>query len=65
VALVAANRNSSGAVHTDVPGVIAAQDLLPQKARLLLTLSLATARDSAQVPELFAKYGRPQTKELP
>ena len=60
VALVAANRNATGAVHTDVPGVIAAQDLLPQKARLLLTLSLATARDSHQVSELFAKYGQPQ-----
>lgn len=58
--LVAANRNTSGAVHPDVPGVIAAQDLHPQKARLLLTLSLAAARDPRQVEELFAEYGTPQ-----
>ncbi|MEV0622974.1 asparaginase [Nonomuraea sp. NPDC050404] len=60
VVLVAANRNTAGAVHADVPGVISAQDLLPQKARLLLTLSLATAADPRQVGELFAKYGRPE-----
>ncbi|TMR23426.1 asparaginase [Nonomuraea turkmeniaca] len=60
VALVAANRNTTGAVHAEVPGVIAAQDLLPQKARLLLTLSLATAHDLQQLQERFAKYGTPQ-----
>ncbi|GAB3158681.1 L-asparaginase 2 [Micromonospora sonneratiae] len=57
VVVVAANRNNSGAVY-DTPGpVIPAEDLLPQKARLLLLLALSRSSDPAQVRSLFQRYG--------
>jgi L-asparaginase len=61
IVFVAANRNGSGAVYdSGVPGVVAAEDLLPQKARLLLTLSLAMSDDLGQIKAWFSEYGAPQ-----
>ena len=60
VALVAANHNNSGAVYAEVPGVIAAEDLSPQKARMLLILALASTGDPKQVRSWFAGTGTPQ-----
>jgi L-asparaginase len=60
VTLVAANHNNSGAVHTTPPGVIPAEDLSPQKARLLLQLSLAATQDPKKVQSWFADYAAPQ-----
>lgn len=59
--VVAGNRNGSGAVYdTGVPGVVAAEDLLPQKSRLLLLLALARTDDVEQIASWFAEYGVPQ-----
>jgi L-asparaginase len=59
--IVAANRNTSGAVYeTGVPGIISAEDLLPQKARLLLTLGLALTSDLDQLRSWFHEYGVPE-----
>ncbi|MCG5217075.1 asparaginase [Streptosporangium soli] len=60
VKLVAANRNNAGAVHAAVPGVISAGDLSPQKARLLLLLSLASTDDPKKIQSWFTGYGTPQ-----
>jgi L-asparaginase len=61
VVFVAANRNISGAVYDPgVPGVVAAEDLLPQKARLLLMLSLALTGNVEQIQHWFSVYGVPQ-----
>ena len=58
IVFVATNRNGSGAVYdTGVPGVISAEDLLPQKARLLLALALALSTDVAQIKVWFEKFG--------
>ena len=60
VVFVAASRNTSGAVYVSQPGLIAAEDLRPQKARILLQLALAFSSDPAQVPVWFARYGLTQ-----
>ncbi|WP_203860166.1 asparaginase [Plantactinospora mayteni] len=60
VTVVAANRNVTGAVY-DTPGaVIPAEELRPQKARLLLLLALARTDDPAQVRAWFQRYGVPE-----
>ncbi|MFD0394689.1 hypothetical protein ACFQ3Z_29805 [Streptomyces nogalater] len=61
VTVVAAARTGGGAVYdAHAPGVLPAEDLLPQKARILLLLTLATTREPADVAERFARYGVPQ-----
>ncbi|MGW1598293.1 asparaginase [Streptomyces sp. NPDC002343] len=61
VTVVAAARTGGGAVYdAHAPGVLPAEDLLPQKARVLLLLTLATTREPAAVAERFARYGVPQ-----
>lgn len=59
--VVAANRNVSGAVYDPgVPGIIGAEDLLPQKARLLLTLGLSVTDNLDQLRTLFGEHGVPE-----
>ncbi|MGM1064625.1 asparaginase [Saccharothrix sp. Mg75] len=61
VVVVAANRNTGGAVYDPgVPGIIAAEDLRPQKARLLLTLGLAVTDDRDRLRSLFDEHGVPE-----
>jgi L-asparaginase len=61
VVIVAANRNVAGAVYeTGVPVIISAEDLLPQKARLLLTLGLTKTKDISQLRTWFHTHGVPQ-----
>jgi L-asparaginase len=61
VVFVAANRNIAGAVYeTGVPGIVSAEDLVPQKARLLLTLGLAVTGDVDRLRSWFQKYGVPE-----
>ncbi|MGW4320525.1 asparaginase [Streptomyces sp. NPDC004684] len=61
VTVVAAARTGSGAVYeAGAPGVLPAEDLLPQKARILLLLTLATTREPEDVAKRFARYGVPQ-----
>ncbi|MDT4990098.1 MAG: L-asparaginase, partial [Micromonosporaceae bacterium] len=58
---VAANKNTSGSVYeTGVPGIIPAEDLLPQKARVLLTLGLALTDDLTRLRSWFREYGVPE-----
>ncbi|WP_186316239.1 asparaginase [Catellatospora sichuanensis] len=57
VQVVAANRNGSGGVYETPEGVIAAEDLPPQKARLLLLLALARAENPEQIRRWFQRYG--------
>jgi L-asparaginase len=63
--VVASNKNNTGAVYDTPGGVIPAEDLLPQKARLLLLLSLARTGDPAQVRRWFDEYGVPQFTPAP
>ncbi|MDQ2585161.1 asparaginase domain-containing protein [Saccharothrix yanglingensis] len=59
--VVAAGRNTTGAVYDPgVPGIIAAEDLTPQKARLLLTLGLAVTDDVDRLRSLFREHGVPE-----
>ncbi|MBO1334090.1 asparaginase [Streptomyces sp. VRA16 Mangrove soil] len=61
VTVVAAARTGSGAVYdAGAPGVVPAEDLLPQKARILLLLTLATTREPEDIAKRFARYGVPQ-----
>ncbi|MEU1368816.1 asparaginase [Streptomyces sp. NPDC005803] len=61
VTVVAAARTGSGAVYdSHGPGILPAEDLLPQKARILLLLTLATTREPEDVATRFARYGVPQ-----
>ncbi|MFJ4712049.1 asparaginase [Streptomyces sp. NPDC088785] len=61
VTVVAATRTGSGAVYdAHAPGVLPAEDLLPQKARILLLLTLATTRQAPDIARRFARYGVPQ-----
>lgn len=55
-------RTGSGAVYdsTGTTGVIGAEDLSPQKARLLLLLSLAATNDEKLIREWFATLGTAQ-----
>jgi L-asparaginase len=61
VTVVAAARTGSGAVYeAGAPGVLPAEDLLAQKARILLLLTLATTREPEDIAKRFARYGIPQ-----
>ncbi|WP_432507527.1 asparaginase [Kineococcus arenarius] len=56
-------RTGSGSIYDaeePTPGVIGMEDLLPQKARLLLMLSLAFSEDEAQVREWVDTIGSPE-----
>ncbi|WP_179954780.1 asparaginase [Georgenia wutianyii] len=53
------SRTGSGTVSGGGTGIIAAGDLLPQKARLLLLLSRAFTQDIEQAREWFATLGTP------
>jgi L-asparaginase len=58
VVFVSTTRTGSGAVYDGGTGpVIGGEDLLPQKARLLLLLSLAKTDDVATIRDWFARYG--------
>lgn len=54
------SRTGSGTVELGGENMIPAGDLLPQKARLLLILSLAATDDVDQAHEWFAEIGNPQ-----
>jgi len=62
VAVVRSSRTGSGFVARDVElddgslGFIAARDLNPQKARILLMLALSVTRDATAVQALFDRY---------
>ncbi|WP_341359910.1 asparaginase [Georgenia sp. M64] len=61
VTFVSTTRTGSGSVYGGGEGVIAGDDLIPQKARLLLLLSLAFApEDPAQVQEWVTTLGNPE-----
>ncbi|MBW7453377.1 asparaginase [Paenibacillus sepulcri] len=61
VVFVSATRTGSGAVYdTKSPGIIGAADLLPQKARILLQLSLSFTEDPEQVRNWFTSIGVPE-----
>ncbi|MCD9594590.1 MULTISPECIES: asparaginase [Streptomyces] len=61
VVMVSASRTGSGAVYDPhVRGVIGAQDLTPQKARLLLLLSLATTHNEHRIQTWFHTFGTGQ-----
>lgn len=62
VTFVSGSRTGSGAVtgSDSTPGIIRGGDLLPQKARLLLLLSLAVSSDPATVADLVTRYGNPE-----
>ncbi|MGW2326089.1 asparaginase [Streptomyces sp. NPDC001700] len=58
VLFASASRTGSGAVYDpDVRGVVGAQDLTPQKARLLLTLSLAKTHNEDRIQRWFTTLG--------
>jgi L-asparaginase len=59
VLFVTATRTGSGPVWGSSPGMIAAGDLMPQKARVLLQLGLAFGKDQAQVQQWFETLGVP------
>lgn len=62
VAVVRSSRTGSGFVARDVElddarlGFVAARDLNPQKARILLMLGLSLTRDPAALQDLFDRY---------
>ena len=62
VAVVRSSRTGSGFVARDVElddarlGFVAARDLNPQKARILLMLGLSITRDPAALQDLFDRY---------
>ncbi|MFM9278028.1 asparaginase [Paenibacillus jiagnxiensis] len=61
VLFVSTTRAGSGAVYdSGTPGVIGAADLLPQKARLLLQLSLTFSDDEEQIRTWFKTIGMPE-----
>ncbi|MEU1665420.1 asparaginase [Streptomyces sparsogenes] len=61
VIFASASRTGSGAVYDDhTGGVIGAEDLTPQKARLLLLLSLARTHDQDRIRQWFATLGTAQ-----
>ena len=59
VLIVKATRTGSGPVWTGGEGIIAAGDLMPQKARILLQLGLAFSDDPRQIQEWFETIGLP------
>ncbi|MET7905481.1 asparaginase [Streptomyces sp. NPDC005355] len=61
VLFASASRTGSGAVYDPhVRGVIGAEDLTPQKARLLLLLSLATTHNEHRIQKWFDTLGTAQ-----
>lgn len=61
VTFISTSRTGSGSVYGGAtPGIIAGGDLLPQKARILLLLSLAFSEDPATVREWVVRYGNPE-----
>ncbi|TMU92476.1 asparaginase [Streptomyces sp. DASNCL29] len=61
VLFAATTRTGNGAVYDDhTEGVIGAEDLTPQKARLLLLLSLAATDDQNRIRSWFATLGSAQ-----
>lgn len=59
ILFVSANRTGSGSSYGSGPGVLPAGDLLPQKARMLLQLGLATGADENTIRNWFLTIGRP------
>ena len=59
VLFVTATRTGSGPVWGNSKGQIAAGDLMAQKARILLQLSLAFSQDQAQIEKWFDTIGVP------
>ena len=60
IAVVQCSRSGSGRIYrsrklTDI-GVLAADNLNPQKARLLLALALTRTSDAAEIARIFATY---------
>jgi L-asparaginase len=60
VIVVATARTQGGRVQ-DTPrrraaGIVPGDNLLPEKARILLQLALATTRDPAEIERIFAEY---------
>ncbi len=60
IVVVQSSRAGSGRIHrsrklTDA-GVLAADNLNPQKARLLLALALTRTSDPAEIERIFATY---------
>ena len=43
-------------IDDDTPGFVAADELNPQKARVLLLLALTRTRDVRTIQEIFFKY---------
>lgn len=62
VTFVTTSRTGSGQVTgtSSTPGIVRGGDLLPQKARLLLLLSLAASGDPATVADYVTRYGNPE-----
>jgi L-asparaginase len=60
VTFVSTTRTGSGATYGGTGSVIPGEDLLPQKARLLLLLSLAQTSDVDTIRTWFSTYGVPQ-----
>ena len=61
VVFVAAGNTTSGSVYPQTrPGLVSAGDLMPQKARLLLMLGLASGANATQIQDWFTRYGVPQ-----
>jgi L-asparaginase len=59
ILFVTTTRTGSGSSYGGGPGVIPGGDLLPQKARMLLQLGLATGADEATIRNWFLTIGRP------
>ncbi|HTE62152.1 MAG TPA: asparaginase [Solirubrobacteraceae bacterium] len=61
VTFVTTSRTGSGSVYgSATPGIVAGGDLMPQKARILLLLSLAFSSDPATVRDWAVRYGNPE-----
>lgn len=56
VVCAVASRTQSGFVVSHLPGLLAAADLSPQKARILLLLALACGKKPADMERYFALY---------
>ncbi|MDG2534421.1 asparaginase [Sphingomonas sp. HITSZ_GF] len=59
VLFASTTRTGSGSSYGGGPGVLPGGDLLPQKARMLLQLGLATGKDEATIRSWFLTIGRP------
>ncbi len=56
VVVVIASRTGSGAVPAPAEPFITADDLLPQKARILLMLALTKTQNPAEIQRMFSEY---------